>query len=483
MHAAAHGPTPAHAGPATGPGRWRALALLCAAQFMLIVDVTVVNVALPSIAEDLALGRSGLTWVVAAYALTFGGLLLLGGRLADLLGRRRAFLAGLTVFTAASLLSGLAWTGGVLIGARAAQGVGAALLSPAAMAIITTTFHGPERHRALGIWGAIGGSGAALGVLLGGALTDGPGWAWIFFVNVPVGLAVLALLPHLVPAPAPRRPGDPRPPALDLPGAVAGTAAVALLVYGLVHAGEAGWRSPGALAPLAAVVPVAAAFVLVERRVRQPLLPLRILTDRQIAGGTVLMLAASSLLLAGFFLSSWYVQHRLGYTPLGTGLLFLPAAVGTIVGAHGAARALGRFGFRPTAVTGFVVAGAGAALLARLPGGGSAAVEFLPGFTLLAAGLGAGFVSATTTATNGVGHGNAGLVSGLVNTGHELGGALGVALASALAGPSLAGTGGMSGFRTAFAAAAVAALVTAVLALRLVPPGRPEATDGPVIAH
>ncbi|KOV39006.1 MFS transporter [Streptomyces sp. XY431] len=461
------------------PGRWRALASLCAAQFMLIVDVTVVNVALPSIAADLSLSRSALTWVFAAYSLTFGGLLLLGGRLADGFGRRRTFLLGLAVFTAASLLSGLAWTGGVLIAARAVQGVGAALLSPAAMSIITTTFHGPERSRALGVWGAIGGTGAAVGVLLGGALTAGPGWAWIFFINVPVGLAVLAVLPGLVPATPPQH----RPAGLDVPGTLTGTAAAALLVYGLVRAGDAGWASPVVLVTLAAAVGCAIAFVLIARTVREPLLPPALLTNRPVMAGALVMLAASSLLLAGFFLSSWYAQHRLGLSALRTGLVFLPAAVGTILGAHGAAHALGRLGARPTAAIGFAVSGAGAALLARLPADGTALRDLMPGFILLSVGLGAGFVCATTTAMRGVDHHRAGLVSGIVNTGHELGGALGVALASVLAASSLSGTGGMSGLHAAFTACAVAAFAMAALALWLVPPGRPEATDGPVFAH
>ncbi|MFJ9443764.1 MFS transporter [Kitasatospora sp. NPDC101235] len=476
----AHSPADAPPHALSGPdGRWRALVLLCAAQFMLIVDVTVVNVALPSIAEDLTLGRSALTWVVAAYSLMFGGLLLLGGRLADGLGRRRAFLAGLGLFTLASLGCGLAWNGGVLIGARAVQGMGAALLSPTAMSIITTTFHGPERTRALGVWGAIGGTGAATGVLFGGALTAGPGWAWVFFVNVPVGAAILLLLPRFVPATPPA--GTLR--GLDLPGAATGTVAAGSLVYGLVRAGDSGWGAAATLVPLTAALVCAVAFLVIARRVRQPLAPLPLLASRPVAAGTLVMLTASSLLLAAFFLSSWYLQHRLGFSALKTGLAFLPVAVATILGAHTAAHLLGRIGSRPTVVAAFAVTGGGAALLARLPADAGVATDLLPGFVLLAAGLGAGFVCATTTAMRGVEHHTAGLVSGIVNTGHELGGALGVALASAIAGSSLTGTTGMAGFHTAFTASAIAAAVMALLALRLVPPGKPDTSDGPVFAH
>ncbi|WP_344283585.1 MFS transporter [Actinomadura napierensis] len=478
-----HAPSPsahppgAHPGaPHADPRRWRALALLCVAQFMLIIDITVVNVALPSIAADLALGRGGQTWVVTAYSLCFGGLLLLGGRLADALGRRRALLLGLALFTTASLVSGLAGTGGVLIAGRAAQGVGAALLSPAALSIVTTTFRGPERNRALGVWAAIGGTGAAVGVLVGGLLTSGPGWEWVFFVNVPVGLAVLALVPRTVPSVPPVR-GP-----LDPGGAVTATLAAAALIYGLVKAGEDGWDAASALVPIGAAVLLAAAFVLIERTVRTPLVPPGLLRRRTIASGNALMVSASVLLLSGFFLCSQYLQNLLHFSAVKTGLVFLPAAVATITGAHLASHLVGRIGGRPVAAAGFAVAAAGALLLSGVPAGGHAWPDVLPGFVLLSLGVGAGFVCATTTAMNGIGHAEAGLASGVVNTGHEIGGALGVALATALAGASIGGrTAG--GFHTAFTVFGVIAAAVAVLALALVPSGRPEPGDGPVFAH
>lgn len=255
---------PEHHHLSADPRRWAALALICVAQFMLILDVTVVNVALPDMAADLHLDRATLTWAVTAYTLCFGGLMLLGGRLADALGARRTLLAGLTLFTAASLVTGLAGGAATLLGGRIAQGVGAALLSPAALSIVTTTFHGPERNKALGVWAAIGGSGAAAGVLIGGALTDGPGWQWVFFINVPIGLAVLATLPALVPTRAPQ------PARLDLPGALLVTAGTGLLIYGLVEAGDSGWSDAATLLPLAAAVALYAGFAAVERASRAP---------------------------------------------------------------------------------------------------------------------------------------------------------------------------------------------------------------------
>lgn len=344
-----HSPAATEAPP--GPRRWRALALISAAQFMLILDVTVVNVALPDIGADLGLTRATLTWVVTAYTLFFGGLMLLGGRLADVFGARRLMLAGLAVFTLASLVSGLAQNAPTLIGGRVAQGVGAALLSPAALATVTTAFHGPERNRALGVWAAIGGAGSALGVLLGGALTAGPGWRWVFFINVPAGLALLAALPVFVSA----RPAGQVRQRIDLPGAVLVTAATASLIYGLVSAGDAGWGSAGALVPLVAAVVLFAAFALVERSMRAPLMRVEMLTRRPVLAGAFLMLVATGILIGLFFLGSFYLQHLRGYSALATGLLFLPVAVGTGLGAHLGSRLVGRLGGRVVAVSGLVV--------------------------------------------------------------------------------------------------------------------------------
>jgi EmrB/QacA subfamily drug resistance transporter len=453
----------------TGDRVKKILTLLCLAQFMLIVDVTVVNVAMPTIGADLGLGRGGLAWVVAAYSLCFGGLLLLGGRLADAVGPRRTLLAGLALFTAASATAGMAQDGAMLIGARAAQGVGAALLSPAALAILTTVFDGPARTRALGVWAALGGTGAASGVLLGGALTSGPGWRWVFAVNVPVGVALLAAVPRVVPAIAGRRGGG-----VDLPGALAVTAGAGLLLYGLIRAGDDGWSDPAALACLAAAAVAVALFAVRERTARTPLVPPRLLAQRDLAAGAAVMLAGSALLIAAFFLCSLYLQDVRHYSPWRTGLAFLPVALATIAGAHTGVRMLGRVGRRPVGMAAFAVAAAGAALLSRLPAGGSVLLRLEPGFVLLAAGLGAGFVCATTTAMGGsAGQHHAGLVSGIVNTCHELGSALG-----------LAGVAAAGGFRAAFTAGAVLALLVAVAAARLLPAGRPDLDpDRPAFAH
>jgi EmrB/QacA subfamily drug resistance transporter len=471
------------------PRRWRALVLLCLAQFMVILDVTVVNVALPAIGADLSLDRASLTWVMTAYTLCFGGLMLLGGRLADLLGRRRTFLAGLAVFTLASLTAGLAGDGAVLLAARASQGVGAALLSPAALSIITTTFHGRERHRALGVWAGIGGTGAAVGVLLGGLLASGPGWEWVFFVNVPVGLLVAVAVPVTVaasPRPAAAGAGAPRAEAVDVPGALVVTTAIVLLVYGLVEAGDKGWGAAGTLLPLAIALALLGVFVAVERTVSAPLVDLRLLAARPVAAGYAVMLAASGLLISGFFLCSLLLQRVMGLSALRTGLVFLPVAVSTIVGAQAAAHVVGRLGGRPVAAAGFTMAAAGMALLAGVPADGDAVTGVLPGFVLAAAGLGMAFVTATTTAMSRVDPHRAGMVSGVVNTAHELGAALGVAIVSSIAGASVdAGSAVVSvaGFGDAFLACAIMAGLVAVAATRLLPPGRPPSGDGPVFAH
>jgi EmrB/QacA subfamily drug resistance transporter len=470
--------------PGPDPRRWWALVLLCLAQFMVILDITVVNVALPTIGTDLHLDRAPLTWVVTAYTLFFGGLLLLGGRLADVLGRRRTFLAGLGVFTVASLASGLAETGTVLVAARAGQGVGAALLSPAALAIITTTFHGTERNRALGVWAAIAGAGAAVGVLAGGVLVEYASWRWVFFINLPIGVAVAAATPAVVAAARPyatsRR--------VDLPGALAATTATGLVIYGLVKAGSDGWGAIATVAPLAAGLVLAGVLVAIERIASQPLVPLGLLTRRPLLAGQLVMLATSGLLLATYFLSSLYLQRVLGYTALDTGLVFLPAALLTIVGSHLGAHAISRLGPRPVVAAGFTLAAAGALLLSRLPADASVLVDLLPGLLLATAGLGAGFVVAATTAMAHVDQAQAGLASGLLNTGHELGASLGVALVSAIAGASvtgefLVGRPGVGGFDRAFLACAVVAAVAAAAAPWLLPPGRPPATDRPVFAH
>ncbi|MBG0830214.1 MFS transporter [Planomonospora sp. ID67723] len=445
---------------------------------MVILDITVVNIALPAVGADLSLDRSAATWVVTAYTLCFGGLMLLGGRLSDLYGRRRIFLAGLVVFTLASLVAGLTGSGPVLIAARAAQGAGAALLSPSALSIVTTTFHGPERHRALGVWAAIGGGGAAAGVLIGGVLTSGPGWQWVFFVNVPVGVLVAAVLPRLVAAgPATASGGR-----LDLPGAALVTAATAAAVYGLVRAGDTGWSDPWTLAALGAGLVLAGVFAAVERRAPAPLVRLELLARRPVVAGNVVMLAASGLLLAAFFLTSQYLQRVAGLSALETGLAFLPVAVATVIGAHLGARLVVRVGGRVVAVLAFALTAAGMALLSRLPVRPDVLVDVEPGFALAALGLGAAFVTATTTAMAHVARHEAGVVSGLVNTGHELGAGLGVAVISTLAATGV-GAAQAGGFADAYRAAAIGAAAVAVIAAVVLPKGRPPATDGPIFAH
>jgi EmrB/QacA subfamily drug resistance transporter len=462
---------PDHHRPPTDPRRWAALAVICVAQFMLILDVTVVNVALPDMAADLHLDRATLTWAVTAYTLCFGGLMLLGGRLADALGARRTLLAGLALFTAASLATGLAGSAAMLLGGRIAQGVGAALLSPAALSIVTSTFHGTERNKALGVWGAIGGSGAAAGVLIGGALTAGPGWQWVFYINVPIGLAVLAALPALVPASAPQ------PARLDIPGALLATAGTGLLIYGLVEAGDAGWGDTATLLPLAAAVVLYAVFVAVERAVRAPLMDVRMFTRRPVLAGAFLMLIATALLIAYFFLGSVYLQHVRAFSPLKTGLLFLPVAVATGLGAHLASRLVGRVGSRAVAVGGMAIAAVGSVPLTRLSADGSVYTGLLPGFVIASMGLGTVFVTATTTALGMIDHHEAGLASGVVNTFHEVGGSIGVAVVSTVAASGIE-SGSVGGFTDAFTVCAVAAAASAAVALGLVPRGKPQITGG-----
>ncbi|GAA0256052.1 DHA2 family efflux MFS transporter permease subunit [Saccharothrix mutabilis subsp. mutabilis] len=477
-----------HAAPT--PGRWRVLVLLCLAQFMVILDVTIANVALPSIGEDLALSRATLPWVISAYTLVFGGFLLLGGRLADLIGRRTTFAWGLTLFTAASLACGLATNGTTLLAARLAQGAGAALLSPAALSIITTTFHGAERNRALGVWAAIGGTGSAVGVLLGGALTSGPGWEWAFLINVPIGAAVLAATFALVnPGPNHTNPGThpgtdphterhntPRP---DWPGAILMTAMTASLIFGLVNAGSAGWGAPTTLVPLALGATLVAAFIAVERRARDPLVPIPVLTRRNVVAGNLAMLTGAGLLIAAFFLASLYLQAVAHYSAMKTGLTFLPVALGMIVAVHLCSHLLPKLGWRPIATAGMVVAAGGFFWLSRLSGGG----DVLIGFVVAAAGLACMFVVATTSAMHDVDHREAGLLSGLVNTNHELGASLGIAFVAAVAGGSVeTGAVAISGYENAFLACAIVSLIAAVASPVLLPAGKPS-SDGPVFAH
>jgi EmrB/QacA subfamily drug resistance transporter len=456
------------------PRRWKALAAIAVAQFMLILDLTVVNVALPDLGADLDLSRTALTWTVSIYGLVFGGLLLLGGRLADIFGTRPIIMTGLLTFTLASLATGLAQTQTALLGGRAAQGVGAALLSPAALAAITGIFHGQERNKALSIWASLGGVGFAAGVLIGGVLTAGPGWRWVFFINVPVGVVLLAAIPAVVP---PRRPD--RAVRLDVLGAVTVTAATGLFIYGMINAGDAGWADLGTLLPIAAAIVLYGVFVVVERTVRTPLLHLDLLSRRPVAAGAFLMFVAAGVLLAGLFLGSQYLQHLRGRSALETGLFFLPAALGLMIGAIAAGRLVGTIGTRRVAVVGLALVAIGNALLIGVSAGGNVYVEALPGTFVFALGGGPLFVCATTSALGRVSLHEAGLVSGIVNTFNQLGAAVCVAVASTVAAAGLTSTPSIEGFTDAYTVSSVVAVVAAALSLRLVPSGTPQMTGAP----
>jgi EmrB/QacA subfamily drug resistance transporter len=456
------------------PRRWTALAVLSMAQFMLILDLTVVNVALPDLGADLDLSRTAFTWTVSAYVLVFGGLLLLGGRLADLVGTRPIILTGLVIFTLASLVTGLAQTQTVLLGGRVAQGAGAALLSPAALAAITSSFHGEERNKALSIWASLGGVGFTAGVLIGGLLTAGPGWRWVFFINVPVGVVLLAAIRAVVPPHHPDRVAR-----LDVLGAVTVTAATGLFIYGMLNAGEGGWTDLGTLLPIAAAIVLYGVFVVVERTVPTPLLHLSLLSRRPVAAGAFLMFIAAGVLIADLFLGSQYLQHLRGLSALETGLFFLPPALALMIGAITAGRLVGRIGTRPVAVTALALVAIGNGLLMGVSADGNLYADALPGVVVFALGGGPLFVCATTTALGRVSLHEAGLVSGIVNTFNQLGAAICVAVASTVAAAGLTRTPSIEGFTDAYIVFTVVAAVAAVLSLRLIPSGTPQMTSAP----
>ena len=402
--------------------------MVCAAFFMTVLDVSIVNVALPSIGRSLHFSRENLQWVVTAYAITFGGFLLLGGRAADLLGRRRVFLVGVTLFTLASFVCGLAWSESVLVASRAAQGLGAAIISPAALSIVTTTFdEGAERNKALGIWGAIGGSGAAVGVLAGGVLTRYAGWEWIFFVNVPVGAIAFALTPRFV-----RESRSDRESSPDWGGALTVTAGLALLVYAVSNAPTHGWSSGWTLSRLAAAVVLLAAFLVIESRVRHPLMPFRIFRVRTVAGANAAGLLLGAVIFANFFVLTLYVQNVLGWSALKTGLTFV-ATAGTAILWAGLAQALvTRIGAKRVMTIGFVAMIAGMVWYTQLPVHASYAADLLPGYLLVGFALPFTFIPVSIAALAGVEGHEAGLASGLINTAQQIGGALGVAVVSSV---------------------------------------------------
>jgi EmrB/QacA subfamily drug resistance transporter len=412
------------------PRRWQALALVCVAFFMTVLDVSIVNVALPSIGRSLHFSETGLQWVITAYAITFGGFLLLGGRAGDILGRKRMFLAGVTLFSAASLVCGLAGSTGVLVTARAVQGIGAAIVSPATLSIITTTFEeGAERNKALGIWGAMGGSGAAAGVLFGGILTKYLGWEWIFFVNVPVGALVLLLAPRVV--------RESRAPEVgrnfDAIGASSVTAGIALLVYAISKAPVDGWNDATTIVLLAAAAVLIVFFVAWEMRVPNPLMPLSIFRVRTLAGANVVGLLLGASIFADFFLLTLYVQNVLHYSALKTGITFL-ATAGTTVGVAALSQWLTtKIGPRPVMATGLVLNTGGLIWYAQIPVHGTYVNNLLGGYLLFGFGLALAFIPVSIAALAGVRAHEAGLASGLLNTAQQVGGAIGVAIASSVA--------------------------------------------------
>lgn len=476
---------------------WLVLVLVCLAQFMVVLDATVVNVALPSIQTDLKMSQVDLQWVVNSYTLIFGGFLLLGGRAGDLLGRKRLFLAGIVVFSAASLLNGLATSGEFLILARGLQGLGGALVSPAALSIITTTFReGEERTKAMGVWSGIAAGGAAVGLLLGGILTDLFSWPWIFFVNVPVGIVTFLLALRFVP----ESKDESSHRSFDLAGAVTVTAGLIALVYGIVKAEEKGWLSAHTIGFGAAAFTLLAAFVVVERRSAEPLVRLGIFLSRPIRSANLVMLLVASGLFAMFYFNSLYVQRVLGYSPIEAGLAFIPFTLGIGLGATVSQVGVRKLGLRSVAILGMLLGTVGMLTFLRLDVGGSYATGLLPGILLISIGMGMTFVPVTLIATSGVTNADAGLASGLLNTSQQVGGALGLAILSTFASsrtsnaladlgraPSQLESGSalVKGFHVAFAGGAaflVAGAILLALLLKRSDVERIDVDEAPAIA-
>jgi EmrB/QacA subfamily drug resistance transporter len=453
--------------------KWYALALLLGVQFMVVLDIAIVNVALPSIQTDLGFSQANLQWVVSAYALLFGGFLLLGGRVADLIGRRRVFVVGLVVFTGASLLSGLSWSEGSLIGARALQGFGAAMITPAALSILTTTFaEGKERNTALGAWGGVGAFGAVAGVLLGGVLTELLSWNWIFFVNVPVGLIGLALAPILL-----TESRDARIKTFDLPGAGLVTGGLVTLVYAITQANSNGWGSVETIALFAASLVILAAFAAWEARNSEPLVPFSIFRLRTVVGANVAGLILGTAIFAMFLMLTLYMQQVLHYSAMKTGVAYLAVAGTAIFWSALAAQLVTRVGVKPVLVGGMTALSAGLIYFTQVSAGGSYLGDLLPGLLLIAVGLGFSFVPISIAALAGVEPAEAGLASGLINMSQQIGGALGIAALSAIAtstthssivSGTLRDAALTDGFQAAFMAAAGVALAGILVALVVV---------------
>jgi EmrB/QacA subfamily drug resistance transporter len=457
--------------------KWLALALLAAAQFVVVLDAAIVNVALPSIGTDLDFSQDNLSWVVNAYTLFFGGFLLLGGRMADLIGRRRLFIGGLILFAIASLAGGFASSPGMLIAARAVQGLGAAMLSPAALSLVTVMFtEGAERNKAMGVWGAVAGSGGAAGVLLGGILTEYAGWEWVLWVNVPIGIAAAAIAPRLLPES--RNEGARH---FDIAGAVSVTAGLSLFVYTMVDANDAGWLSAQTLGLGAASLALIAAFVAIESRSKAPLVPFSIFRRRTIVGVNVVGLLVAMSLFSMFFFISLYMQQVLGYSAIKAGLSYLPLAGGIIVSAGVASGLVTRFGFKPILITGLVLTAIGLVWFSQVEVGGSYLGNILFPSLIAAVGLGFAFVPMTIAAVAGVEPHETGLASGLINTSQQVGGALGLAILASIANSRtdalMAEAGGAAsalpnalteGFQIAFIVGAGFAVLGAILAATLI---------------
>jgi EmrB/QacA subfamily drug resistance transporter len=453
--------------------KWLALALLCVVQFMVVLDIAIVNVALPSIKDDLGFSEANLQWVISAYALVFGGFLLLGGRAADLLGRRRMFLVAVVVFTVASLLAGLAWSEGSLIAARALQGLGAAIITPAALSILSTTFtEGRERNIALGAWGAVGGFGAAAGVLLGGILTDALSWSWIFFVNVPVGLTAFIVAPLLL-----KESRDAHVKRFDVPGAVLVTSGLSLLVYAITQAGQHGWLAGRTLSYFAVSAVLVLGFFGWEVRHPEPLMRFGILRTKTIAGANVAGFIMGTAMFAMFLMLTLYMQQVLGYSAMKTGVAYRAVAGTAIFTSAIAAQLVTRIGVKPVMVTGMIALTAGLVYFTQVSVGGSYLGDLLPGFLLVALGIGFAFVPISIAALAGVQAAEAGLASGLINTSQQIGGALGIAAlssiatsrtASALHGGATQASALVSGFHSAFFAGVIIAALGVAASLTLI---------------
>jgi EmrB/QacA subfamily drug resistance transporter len=469
--------------------RWLALYVLCLASLMIVLDATIVNVALPSIREDLGFSETSLAWVVNAYLLTYGGLLLLGGRLGDLYGHRRLFIYGITLFTLSSLACGLATSQGVLVAARSIQGVGGAVASAVSLSLMMTLFtETSDRAKAMGFFGFVASGGGTLGVLLGGVLTDSLSWHWIFLVNVPIGVAVCALCLRLLPAAEGGGTGG----KLDVPGAVSVTSALVVATYAIINGNENGWTSFETLGLLGLGAALFALFLAIEARVSAPLMPLRLFQHRNVATANAVGVLWAAAMFAWFFLGALYLQQVLGYSPLEVGLAFAPSTV--IMGAFSlglSAKLVIRYGYRPPLAVGLTLAAIGLLLFARAPVDGSFVADVLPGMILLGFGAGMAFNPVLMAAMNDVDPSESGLASGVVNTSFMMGGALGLAVLASVAASRTeslrdAGEGSLEaltgGYHTSFLIGALFALAAAALGSALLRSGQIATAQGEPVA-